>query len=260
MSKPQPLSNADKKGGGANPGTAPGGCGAYCSTRDGSASQNGNGGGKATGKPCAGCVGKADNKNPQGQRENGNDHNNGYECDGNNGIGKGNPAHTSCVSGSVPPKTTPEKPGKPDHPGTPSTCSNGKGHGNGNGNGKGCAPTQPTTPTTPVTCSNGHGKGNGNGHANANGKGNCPTPTTPGTPITDSLPNTPGKTTLTTPVTTVTVPSVPVPGQVSGRLSPASSLSPALRRSARSSRVRLRSPARPVRPSPAWSRAARSPR
>ena len=57
---------------------------------------NGNGGGKATGKPCAGCVGKADNKNPKGQMPGGSDHNNGYECDGNNGIGKTNPAHTGC--------------------------------------------------------------------------------------------------------------------------------------------------------------------
>ena len=68
----------------------------YDSTCDGSASQNGNGTGKATGKPCAGCVGAADNKNPKGQMPNGSDHNNGYECDGNNGVGKGNPAHTAC--------------------------------------------------------------------------------------------------------------------------------------------------------------------
>jgi hypothetical protein len=87
------LSNADKTKGGANNG---GNCGAYCSTRDGSPSLNGNGGGKSTGKPCAGCVGKADNKNPKGQAPNGSDHNNGYECDGNHGVGKGNPAHTGC--------------------------------------------------------------------------------------------------------------------------------------------------------------------
>jgi LPXTG-motif cell wall-anchored protein len=41
-------------------------------------------------------VGKADNKNPKGQRPDASDHNNGYECDGNNGIAKGNPAHTAC--------------------------------------------------------------------------------------------------------------------------------------------------------------------
>jgi hypothetical protein len=68
----------------------------YDSTCDGSPSQNGNGGGTATGKPCAGCVGAADNKNPKGQMPDGSDHNNGYECDGNNGIGKTNPAHTGC--------------------------------------------------------------------------------------------------------------------------------------------------------------------
>ena len=74
------------------------GCGEYCSTRDGSPSRNGRGDGKATGRPCAGCVGKADDKNPRGQRPNGSDSNNGYECDGNNGIAKGNPAHTGCTA------------------------------------------------------------------------------------------------------------------------------------------------------------------
>lgn len=72
--------------------------GNYHSTCDGSPSQNGNGNGQATGKPCAGCVGAADNKNPPGQAPDGSDHNNGYECDGNNGVGKSNPAHTGCVT------------------------------------------------------------------------------------------------------------------------------------------------------------------
>jgi hypothetical protein len=105
VKSPQPLSNADKNPGGANNG---GNCGAYCSTRDGSPSLNGNGNGGAGGKPCAGCVGKADNKNPKGQAPNGSDHNNGYECDGNNGIGKGNPAHTACSPRPTPtPSPTP---------------------------------------------------------------------------------------------------------------------------------------------------------
>ena len=82
----------------------------YDSTCDGSPSQNGNGGGKATGRPCAGCVGAADNKNPKGQLPNGSDHNNGYECDGNQGIGKGNPAHTACEPYSgVAPTSIPKK-------------------------------------------------------------------------------------------------------------------------------------------------------
>ncbi len=63
-------------------------------------SGNGNGGGKALGKPLAGTVGRADDKNPKGQAFgpglNG-DMNNGYECDGNSGIARSNPAHTSCV-------------------------------------------------------------------------------------------------------------------------------------------------------------------
>jgi hypothetical protein len=95
------ISAAEAKGGGGRPTH---GCAQaqendgdpYDSTCDGSPSQNGNGGGNASGKPCAGCVGAADNKNPKGQYPDGSDHNNGYECDGNNGVGKGNPAHTAC--------------------------------------------------------------------------------------------------------------------------------------------------------------------
>ncbi|MBV8979692.1 MAG: hypothetical protein JO086_02220 [Acidimicrobiia bacterium] len=73
-------------------------CGAYCPSGVGLPSGNGNGNGDAHGKPCAGCVGNADDKNPPGQAHDGSDHNNGYECDGNNGIGKTNPAHSGCES------------------------------------------------------------------------------------------------------------------------------------------------------------------
>ena len=100
---PQPVSKADANLGGAN-GQCPGG--PYCSTRDGSPSLNGNGNGAAVGKPCAGCVGKADNKNPPGQMPNGSDRNKGYECDSNHGIGRSNPAHTGCAP-MVPPKPDP---------------------------------------------------------------------------------------------------------------------------------------------------------
>ena len=67
---------------------------------------NGNGGGAAHGKPCTGCVGNADDKNPPGQSKvgpGGADHNKGYECENprwqgkNNGVGKGNPAHSGCT-------------------------------------------------------------------------------------------------------------------------------------------------------------------
>jgi hypothetical protein len=105
-SQPQPPSNADQNGGGANGDQCSSDPKAtYCSTRDGSPSLNGNGGGNATGKPCAGCVGKADNKNPPGQEMQdpmGTFPNNGYECDHNNGIGKTNPAHTGCQSTTTP--------------------------------------------------------------------------------------------------------------------------------------------------------------
>jgi hypothetical protein len=103
--EPQPASNADFSGHGAND------TGAYDSTRDGSPSRNGNGTGTAVGKPCAGCVGKADNKNPAGQSPNGSDANKGYECDDNSGIGKTNPAHTGCLTDTdVDVPTTPEVP------------------------------------------------------------------------------------------------------------------------------------------------------
>jgi hypothetical protein len=59
-------------------------------------SANGNGNGKAVGRPDAGTVGNADAKNPKGQLPGPSDNNNGYECDGNTGIAKGNPAHTGC--------------------------------------------------------------------------------------------------------------------------------------------------------------------
>ena len=83
-------------------------CGEYCSTTDGTPSANGNGGGNGN-QPCAGCVGNADNENPSGQHSNGSDSNNGYECDGNNVIAKGNPAHSVCkepTTTTQPPQTT----------------------------------------------------------------------------------------------------------------------------------------------------------
>jgi LPXTG-motif cell wall-anchored protein len=145
VSSPQPISNADANKGGAN-GQCPGG--AYCSTRDGSPSLNGNGNGKATGKPCAGCVGKADNKNPKGQRPNGSDHNAGYECDRNHGIGRSNPAHTGCTTPVTPPPPPPvtcaDKPSMPGcetPPPPPSTCADKP-------NMPGCE----TPPPPPSTC------------------------------------------------------------------------------------------------------------
>ena len=89
--------------------------GPFDSTCDGSPSLNGNGRGNATGKPCAGCVGNADFKHPGGQSLN--DHNQGYECDGNSGIGKTNPAHSGCRA-LVPPPPPPVAP-PPPPPGPP---------------------------------------------------------------------------------------------------------------------------------------------
>ena len=98
--------------------------GPYDSTRDGSASQNGKGDGKAAGKPCAGCVGKADNKNPAGQMPGGSDNNAGYECDRNRGVGQGNPAHTSCTESVPTPSDTPTP-----SPSCTESCSSSDGSG-----------------------------------------------------------------------------------------------------------------------------------
>src|SRR5215204_7753041 len=90
------------------------------------ASQNNNGN-----RPAAGTVGKADDKFPPGQAgaPAGSDRNNGYECDGNQGIGQMSPAHSGCAQSTVnPPGTNP--PGV-NPPGTnpPGTASNPPGGG-----------------------------------------------------------------------------------------------------------------------------------
>lgn len=58
------------------------------------------------GKPCNGCAGNANGKDPPGQRNNPGDGNQGHSCDGNKGIGKGNPAHEGCTSQTTTPTTT----------------------------------------------------------------------------------------------------------------------------------------------------------
>lgn len=52
-------------------------------------------------EPATGSVGNADAKNPPGQYPNGSDPNAGYECDRNQGVGQGNPAHTACTAAPV---------------------------------------------------------------------------------------------------------------------------------------------------------------
>ena len=86
---PETAGDADAAGQSAN------GSGPYDSTTDGSPSGNGNG--DNGNKPCAGCVGNADDKNPPGQLPGADeDGDQGYECDGNSGVGKTNPAHSGC--------------------------------------------------------------------------------------------------------------------------------------------------------------------
>ena len=140
---PQPFSNADLNNTGANDTSS---SNQYLSTRNGSPSQNGSGNGLANGKPCAGCVGKADNKNPQGQFPNGSDANSGYECDANHGIGQSNPAHTGCTPAAGPTTTT-----TPSESGSTTTTVAGSG-----GGGSGPSPTGPP-PSTPGPSSSGAG-------------------------------------------------------------------------------------------------------
>ena len=125
-SSPQPPSNADQNNTGANDTTSSNN---YTSTRNGADSDNGSDNGNHTGEPCAGCVGKADNKNPHGQAPDGpTDHNNGYECDGNNGIGQTNPAHTLCTGEGFQSTTGSEC--VPDSSDTSNECAENNDHRN----------------------------------------------------------------------------------------------------------------------------------
>jgi hypothetical protein len=79
--------------------------GVYSGTSTGAPSLNGHTPTKSK-KPCAGCVGNADQKNPPGQLPDAvRDGNNGYECDGNRGIALGNPAHSGCIVTKPTPST-----------------------------------------------------------------------------------------------------------------------------------------------------------
>ena len=82
----------NSNGGGANQSPGP-----YDPNGCGLPSGNGKSTNNNSSKPCAGCVGNADAKNPPGQYPNGSDPNAGYECDRNQGVGQTNPAHTGCV-------------------------------------------------------------------------------------------------------------------------------------------------------------------
>ena len=157
--QPQPTTQNEVPGGpGANNQTN----NPYGSTRNGSPSLNGNGKGNATGKPCAGCVGRADNKNPKGQAPGGSDNNAGYECDRNHGIGRSNPAHTGCTTSTT---------------GSTSTTSTTLKH-HGSTTTSTTATTQPkssgSTSTTTV-CSSGTSGSTGSGSAGSS----CGTTITP---------------------------------------------------------------------------------
>jgi len=130
----------------------------------GGPSENGNGGGGAGGRPDAGEVGNADDKDPRGQLPGPNERNRGYECDGNNGVAQGNPAHTGCL---VAPTTT--SPGQQPTTtlGQTTTTSPGQQPTTTLGQTTTTSPgqQQPTTtvaaPSTPTTVTSGPGGGGG---------------------------------------------------------------------------------------------------
>ena len=108
-----PATGGPSRGGSAPTGGNSGGHGAnvtgpYDPSGVGLPSGNGRSESNNGNRPCAGCVGKADAKNPPGQLPGGSDSNRGYECDENQGIGKTNPAHSGCSS-----PTNPVTPGLP---------------------------------------------------------------------------------------------------------------------------------------------------
>jgi hypothetical protein len=131
--------SADKGGnkGGANSTACPGG--KYCAETD--PGPSGNGQGKAP--HVAGSRGKADNKNPPGQMNNPNS--NGYECGGNKGIAKKNPAHTGCKTPTTPPGGCTENCNPPG--GCTVNCNPPGGGGGGGGNPPTVRGTQGSTPT-----------------------------------------------------------------------------------------------------------------
>jgi hypothetical protein len=135
--------NPNHGGGGSNGG------GAYDSHCDQGAGDNGNGG---NGK-CAGCTGKSDYKNPPGQHPG--DHNNGYECDHNKGVGKGNPAHSQCRPNPAPSTPTTPTPSPSPSSSTPcigSTCSPSTPPCVGGNCGPGPSPTTSESPCTGPNC------------------------------------------------------------------------------------------------------------
>ncbi len=145
--------------------------GGYQSTCDeadfgGNGQETGPGG--QTGKPCAGCVGNADDKNPPGQYPNGSDHNSGYECDGrdrpsqgqngngNHGVGDENPAHTGCAAGTGTAPPPPPAPKCPD--GSPMSDTDGNGVVNAADCKKGSVPPAPKCPDgSPMSDTDGNG-------------------------------------------------------------------------------------------------------
>ena len=106
---PEPTNDTEQASRGS------GNCDRNLAGRDGSEYEStcdntvGRQGGSGNGK-CAGCDGAADNKDPKGQFRN--DRNNGYECDNNGGIARGNPAHSRCKAPPTPP-TPPTPPREP---------------------------------------------------------------------------------------------------------------------------------------------------
>jgi len=126
-SDPAPTATPDPPAGGNPDGGANNLSGPYDpADPDASGVGEPSGNGKSTenngNRPCAGCVGNADDKNPPGQLPNASDDGNkGYECDENEGIGKMNPAHSGCAPAPETPPVNPPTVTPPTPPATPPT-------------------------------------------------------------------------------------------------------------------------------------------
>jgi hypothetical protein len=102
-------------------------------------------------RPCAGCVGNADNKNPPGQLPGGSDPNRGYECDANQGVGKTNPAHSGCGAVSGPPPNGGPPNGGPPNGGPPNGGPSDRPEGGATPGGGGNVPGPPASEVRGVT-------------------------------------------------------------------------------------------------------------
>jgi hypothetical protein len=130
--------------------------------------------------PEAGSVGNANpHGTPKGQETDGSkDGNNGWRCDGNNGVGGGNPAHILDCDGAGEADTpTGTGTGTPTETGTGTGTGTPTGTGTGTGTPTGTGTGTPTGAGTETSANGGTGTKVKGGNAGGNGVGYVP-PTT----------------------------------------------------------------------------------